>query len=466
MTIWEQGPLPRKGPLYIAIADALERDIDAGRVHAGDRLPTHRQLAARLGVNVMTVTRGYAEAARRGLVEGEVGRGTFVRTTDRADVAFVPPQGGNGRPLIDFHFNVPAGDPEQLDFEAALAELAREPQRAGLFDGYSAFGHERHRAVGARWISRTGLEVPADRVLVVGGAQHAMTLALSTLTSPGDPILCEALTYPGLKSLASVLHLRPHPVEIDAHGLVPESLEAAAKKHDARVVYCMPTVQNPTGVVMPQERRAAIAQVAREHELTLVEDDTYGFLCESAPAPLASHCPERTYFLTSTSKNIASGLRIGFLVAPDTRAPVVERLAANVAATTWMAAPLMAELACRWIENGAADKMAAQKRAEGAARRELFMRSLELKHLPGAPTCTHVWYRLPEPWRPGDFTRLARSRGVALTPADAFVVGRDPVPNSVRVCLGTPPSREEAARGVRVLAGLTSSTPELAQAFV
>jgi len=185
MDDWCPQGLPEGTPLYVAIADALASDLADGRLRAGDRLPTHRALAANLGVNVMTVTRGYAEAARRGLVEGEVGRGTFVRAQGRSAREFLEAP-GEAR-VVDFHFNLPAGDPSILDVEGTLAELSAEPGTAArlTFSGYAAAGLEEHREAGADWLARSGVDAAAERTLVTGGAQHAMTLACATLASPG-----------------------------------------------------------------------------------------------------------------------------------------------------------------------------------------------------------------------------------------------------------------------------------------
>lgn len=457
MSPWCPESLAPGAPLYIAIADALARDLEAGRLGAGDRLPTHRDLARRLGVNVMTVTRGYAEAARRGLVEGEVGRGTFVRAQGRPANDFLPLE-QDGRRMVDFHFNLPAGDPSLLDVEGSLARFVHEPGTAPLFTGYAALGLEEHRAAGAGWLSRSGVAADPARTVVTGGAQHALTLAFAALTSPGDLVLCEELTYPGAKSLASALHLRLHGVAMDREGILPDALEAACRRGEAKLCYLMPNVHNPRGGVLSEERRVEIARVARAHGVTLVEDDTYGYLLPSAPTPLAALAPERTYLLTGTSKAIAAGLRVGYLLAPEDDPGVMDRIAGYVAAISWMAAPLLAELAARWIANGAAERMVAWKRFEARARRELFAAAFPGRS-DSVASSSHVWLPLPAPWRAQDFAAAARRRGVVVTTAETFVVGRARSPHAVRLCLGTPGPRDEVARGLAILSELAARPP-------
>lgn len=467
MTIWTPDLRHREGPIYLAITDALARDVEAGRLEPGDRLPTLRALAARLEVNVMTVSRAYKEAARRGLVEGEVGRGTFVRRPERVSARpLAPPPGPEP---IDFQFNLPAGEPALLDPGAALAELADGAGRELLFAGYTATGLDRHRAAGAEWLRRAGVEADAGRTLVCGGAQHAMTLTFASLTRPGDVVACEALTYPGMKTLAAVLGLKLQGLAMDAGGLVPQAFEAACARGGVKVLYVMPTVHNPTGAILAAERRRRIAEIARRRGVAIVEDETYGYLCPEPPPPLASFAPERTYFLTGTAKSLAAGLRIGYLLAPATAgspSPEVERLAMNVAAVGWMASPLMAEIAARWIRGGSAARMVEWKRSEARARQALFRRAIDAGDTDSYAGASHVWLRLPPPWRCADFAAQARQRGVAVTPAEAFVVGRAEAPHAVRLSLGTPPDRRQVERGLAILADMLAGAPDVGRSIV
>ncbi len=467
--MWTPDLDPRNGPIYLAVADALAKDVEAGRLEPGERLPTQRWLARRLEVNVMTVSRAYKEAARRGLVEGEVGRGTFVRRRESAGIRLEPlaPEAE----LIDFHFNLPAAEAAILDVDAALAELAGGGARELLFSGYTATGLAAHRAAGAEWLGCFGVEADAERTVVCGGAQHAMTLAFATLTRPGDLVLTEELTYPGMKALANVLGLRLQGLPIDGQGLLPDAFEAACRRGGVKVLYTMPTVHNPTATVLTAERRRQVAETARRHGVAIVEDGTYGYLCSDPPA-LTSFAPELAYFLASTAKSLAPGLRIGYLLAPAGPASgsvpdlAMERLAANVAATSWMAAPLMAELAGRWMADGSAGRMLEWKRREARLRRRLFDRKIGGGKTDSDPCGSHVWLRLPSPWRCADFVAQARRRGVAVTPAEAFVVGRAEAPHAVRLSLGTPPDRRQVEKGLDVLAELLAGPPEVARAIV
>lgn len=456
MDTWTPDLPADASPLYAAIADALARDLRAGRLQVGARLPTHRELAKRLGVNVVTVTRGYAEAARRGLVEGTVGRGTFVREHGRRNAEFMPlmPEESS---LLDLGFNLPVCNAELIDAPRLLAELAADPERAPLIAPYTATGLDHHREVAAQWLARSGLEPDASRTLLCGGAQHAMAVSISSLTSPDDVLLADEVTYPGLNALASVLHLRVVGVPSDDDGMLPGSLEDAVFQHKARVVYLMPNLHNPVGTVMPLRRRREIADVVRRQDLRVVEDDTYGFLLDRCPAPIASLVPQSTYFLSSLSKSLTAGLRVGYLALPaggDGGDAVLRRVSANVAAISWAAAPLMGELATRLIESGAAQAQVEWKREEMRARRALFDERLPQLATRSHGSAAHVWATLPPGWDAEQFARRARERSVHLNPAKSFTVGRGRAPRALRLCLGSPPERAQVAEALDRLAGL------------
>ncbi len=465
MTSWKPDLSHAAESLYLEITAALARDVAAGILAPGTRLPTHRQLARSLSVNVGTVTRAYAEAARRGLIEGEVGRGSFVRAP-AARPLLSPSHSPLPADVVDLAFNLPCGGPTAAERRAALRALSDRSDLDDCFHGYHLGGLPRHRVAGRKWIERSGLDAPEERVLVTGGAQHALAIALATCTQPGDVLLTEALTYPGIKSLARVLGLRLHPVAIDEHGIVPGAFEQACRGANVRALYCQPVSQNPTAASLPAERRRAIAASARRHRLAILEDDTYGFVRPNEAPPLAVLAPELTWFVTGLSKSLSSGMRTGYLVLPSDPGTSVERVHASIVALGWTSSPLAAELVTGWIESGVADRVAAEKRAEAGARQELARTILAPLVTPSDPSSCHLWLVLPEPWRASDFVARARQAGVAVTAAEAFAVGRANAPHAVRVCQSSPPTREQLARGLSALAAVLRAAPSSAISLV
>ncbi|HEY0386775.1 MAG TPA: PLP-dependent aminotransferase family protein [Pyrinomonadaceae bacterium] len=447
------------GPRYLAIVEAIAGDIELGRLKPGDQMPTHRELASHLGVTTGTVTRAYAEAARRGLLIGETGRGTFVKGNLFAD-AFPPaPASSEDDALIDLSLNIPPLSANDLLGQALTKTLSSLSTRYGLSGllGYQpAAGAERHRAAGAMWVTRSGLAALPQQILVCSGALHAMTVVFSTLTKPGETVLTESLTYPGMKNLAHLLNLRLHGLPVDAEGILPSAFSEACERGVARVLYTIPTIQNPLGIVMPEERRREIAAIAAAHDVAIVEDDVHSFMLPDPPPPLSSFAPRHSFYILSTSKSIAGGMRVGYLHAPER---MVEPLATSLRATVWMAAPLMAEIASEWIKDGTAERLVEQKRAESSARQEIARRLLAGFEFDAHPLSFHLWLHLPEPWRSNEFTAQLRQRGVLVTPPEAFVPGREEAPHAVRVCLGATRSRAQLESGLNIIREVLKDTP-------
>lgn len=458
MTIWrpEFESKESEGPLYLAIAEAIGDDVAAGRLRPGVRLPTHRQLARELGVTVGTVSRGYAEAERRGLTRGEVGRGTFVRGGRSAEVFPEPATAA----AIDLGLSLPPRLPEEGALLAAtLRELADEPRATGGLLAYRpASADRRQLAVGAEWLGRLGLPADPDRLLVTAGSQHGLNAVMAGAFRPGQVLLTGGLTYPPIKSQARAYGLRLRTVELDDEGVCPEAVDRACRLEPRPSgLYLVPTVHNPTGGTLSPERRTALARLAEEHELWIVEDDIHALLPADPPRPIAADLPTRTIYLSSVSKCLSPGLRTGFLAAP---AALHSRLLDAVHASLWMAAPLMVEITTRWIADGTADRLIAAKRRESEVRQRLARRLLDGHRLRSHPSSHFLWLELPEPWCSDEAAVQARERGVIVTGAGAFAVGRRNVPQAIRLSLGSPP-RDDLERGLTILAEMLagSATP-------
>ncbi len=456
MTKWTPVIADRSGPRYAAIVRSLEEAVAEGELAPGDRLPPQRELADALDLALGTVTRAYAEARERGLVEATVGRGTFVRP------GAVQARGALGArvdpDLVDLSLLVaPVLEeerwPERL--RGAADRLAARPDLPELLDYQRHEGTVRHRRSAARWIERTGLTTAPSDVLLAGSAQHAAVAALSVLTRPGDAVLAEELTNPGLRDAASWLHLRLHGLPGDEQGLLPEAFEDACRSGVGRVLYTMPTYQNPTTRTMSEARRRAIARVAADHGVAVVEDGVHALLHAGAPAPLSAHLPDHGYFLTSHSKTLSPSVRVGYLRAP---AGAHEELRQAIRATLWMASPLLAEWASGWIEDGTADEVLEGKREEARARQSLARVALPEERIEAGDASHHLWLHLPDGWEAEAFVAAARARGVAVTSPRAFLAGQVSAPRAVRICLGAARDREALRRGLDELGALLAGT--------
>ena len=297
-------------------------------------------------------------------------------------------------------------------------------------------GHLRHRQAMAAWLGRLGLPARPEHLALTAGAQHAMATAFSAVTRPGDTVLTEELTYSGMKRLAQQLHLKVRGVPMDAEGLRPDALEAACRASRARVLYCMPRLQNPTSAIMSDKRRRQIAAVAAKYRLTVIEDDTYGFHApDTAPLDDADSRPDdlRHQPVEEPVPRPSPRLR-------RRAAPVLEKICDAIHATMIMPSPIGADLLCGWLEDGTAARIAEWKRHETTARQAVARRLLEGERLQTNPASPHVWMHLPGRWGSDDFVAAARARGVYVNASGEFAVA-DQHPRAVRLCLGTPRTR-------------------------
>jgi DNA-binding transcriptional MocR family regulator len=456
MAIWRPLIDHRPGTRAAALVEALADDIAAGLLQPGERLPPQRDLARALGLSPNTVMRAYSDAVGRGLVAGEVGRGTYVRQPQKSPslplglktgMALERPAAGGP---IDFSMNLPFVGEAAEALRTTLGELAREPGLASLLDHQDPQARGRHENAGALWIRRFGPAAGGDTVVVSNGAQQGIFAALLAVLKPGDTMLAEALTYAPLKTIARHLGVKIKAVAIDGEGLIPEALEAACHGTKAKLLYLTPTLHTPTTAILGEERRRRIARLAAAHDLLLVEDDVFGFLPDHRPPPIAVHAGERTIFVTSLSKCVAPGLRIGYVFAPEAPVPAIR---SAVALSSWMPPPLMAELASRFIEDGTAAQLAERQRRH-AARRQVLAREILAGHEFAAdPHGMHLWLPLPESWPDEAFANAAREQGVLVQTARTFAAGAR-TPDALRLCLSHEQSDERVERGLRLVAGL------------
>lgn len=432
------------GPVYQAIADALERDIERGVVRDGQRLPTHRDLAAALGLTPLTVTRAYGEAARRGLIESTVGRGTFVRAVTEL------PRAESG--LLDLSMNVIAGaDASMLEPRAvvALRSLLRDA------DYTPPEGTLRHRATAAAWMRRAGLETAPERVVLTGGAHQAILASLAALCRRGDVVLAEEFTYTRFGAIASLLGLEVRPVELDGDGISTKALERALRGTAAKALYVIPNLQNPTGSVMPEKRRRDIAVIARRHGVTILEDNVYGFLLANPPQPIASMAPESTIYISSVSKSLTPSLRLGFASVPES---LVERVTAACSALTPFTSTVAAELFTQLVDSGVAERTVERKREVVTTNRRAATRALDGLGVAAHAMSPHLWIALPRGTDAHEITERARARGIAVLPSATFSPDRRPRLEAIRVSIGATDDARRVESAVRTIASLVRDT--------
>lgn len=441
-------------PKYRAIADDLVAAIRSGQLEPGDKLPPQRSLAARLHVTTGTVSRAYARLARLGLASARVGDGTYVRTLEAANDAAA--RDSTAAP-VNLANNIAIATDEPQALMRTFAELSADPGALRQVLNYQPeLGWRRHREAGAEWLRRFGTDGDANRVMVTHGAQHGLACVLRTLARPGDAVLTEVLSYPGLQALARSMRLQLIGVETDDEGLLPTALDKAAATFSAKLLFCAPTLHNPTTATMSLRRREEVAAVARRCSLLVIEDAVHAATLAAPPPALSVLLPSHSFLLSSLSKAMAPGLRVGYI---ETDAGWLTKLAGSMRADCWMVAPLMPEIATRWLEGGWVERLLEQQRQcinerLLAARKQLA--GLEFSSRDDHPL---IWLPLPEPWRAGQFSSALRAAGVLVRTADHFAVGRGAVPHAVRLSVNAVESLAQLERGLEILRAVISSPP-------
>ncbi|MFI5684431.1 PLP-dependent aminotransferase family protein [Streptomyces sp. NPDC051636] len=434
------------------LADRIAGEIAAGRLRPGQRLLPQRTFARRRGIAASTAGRVYAELVRRGLVVGEVGRGTFVRATAPVQPGHALIEPATTAPVnLELSYPSAPGQPELL--APSLAVLLSPDALTQALRPAAATGTAAARAAAAELLATGGRRPDPAGILFTGNARQAIAATLASLVRPGGRVGVEPLTYPLVKEIAARLGITLVPVAADDGGLRPEAVAAAHRTAPLSALYVQPTLHNPTSVTMSAERRAQLAEAVQELGIPVVEDRIWSFLREddrgTEPA-LITLAPALTHLVDSLSKRVAPGLTVGFVVVPPDR---VEAVAAAIRSGGWSASAFALEAAVRWIGDGTVARLVAAKRADVARRQRLLAEELAGFAVRSDPQAYFAWWELPARWRADTFTAAAAAHGIAVTPGTAFCVDASRTPDAVRLGLASVPE-PELARALRTLAGV------------
>lgn len=438
-------------PRYVEIADSIRADIASGLLKPGDRLPSQRGVAVELGLDFSTVSRGYSEAVRRGDIESFVGRGTFVRLAEDASAPADAVEQPDPRRVLeeDPMMNMP---PEPDD-PALVARMARGLNHVAanlvpLLRYQSVLGSAADRDIARSWMQANGLQFEAERFAITPGAHASIYAILTLLSEPGQIVLCETQTYPGLRSIAARLGLRLIGVPSDGEGMRPEALERAVTEHWPAALYLNPTLQNPTTTTMSEDRRHAIASVLERHALPLVEDDAYRFVTSDAPAPISRLVPELAWHVAGISKCFGAGLRLAYTTIPQ--GAEMGRFSQALRSMHVMPSPLSLALLGQWIEDGTAREIQGFVRRAAAERQALAAEILEGCFVTSAPEAFNLWVELPRGTSRAELMGRMANRQIGIMPSDAFSISIQPV-EAVRVCLGGSITLEQLREDLIVL---------------
>ncbi|NLS13067.1 PLP-dependent aminotransferase family protein [Vibrio sp. SM6] len=397
---------------FTKIAEIIEQKINSGEYLPNSKLPTHRALADELKTTPATIAKAYKLLSERGRLDSFVGRGTFVRAHTELGQAIQAP---NDEKYFNFSLLQPCLDVNVAPLKKAYQQAAEQFSAVAI--GYvEGSGHEAHREAGVMWAKEYGLlGGNSSNTLLTNGAQHALSLIIHSMTRPGDTILVEALTYPGILAIASLAGRQVVSVALDEQGLCPDSLQAALVEHDPTLVIVVPNHQNPTGALMSQARKKAIAHLINQHQVWLIEDDIYAFLNEAPCEPIANFAPDYTFHISALSKAISPAMRCGFIKAPQ---PQVNVLNAFIRSDIWLSSPLNFIAATCLIESQEAFRIAAVQRDIAKRRRQIAADILT--QVSWQAHGYHIWLPLPQDWQADRFTMEAKNQGILVTSGSYF----------------------------------------------
>lgn len=417
---------------YKSIVDNFAEAIRCGELKAGSRLPTHRQLALAEHISLATATRVYSELEAMGLVSGEAGRGTIVR-----DISLPPGHGVDQRAVatdvLDLNFNYPSLPGQGELLRDALRQIAAGGDIESHLRYHPHAGRLAEREIIARYLTRNGFSPEAENVLIVNGAQHGLAVTVMGLLKPGDVVAVDALTYSGFKALAALCHLELIAIPYAANGPDLEALRQLCTRRQVRAIYTMPTLHNPLGWVLDRQQRKALAAIARQHDLLIIEDAAYAYLIRRPPPPLAFYAPERTIYITGFSKNVATGLRVGVAICPAHHRPALERA---IRATAWNTPSLMTTLVCNWIEDGTLSRFEALKQRDARLRQSVARESLGNLSCIAHPDSYFLWLPLTEEARADRVVKALMDSHISVSSAEPFSVSAS-MPQAIRIALGS-----------------------------
>jgi DNA-binding transcriptional MocR family regulator len=438
---------------YAKLADAVAAEIANGALKPGDRLPPQRTFAYERQIAVSTASRVYTELLRRGLVVGEVGRGTFISGEARRGItAPTEPRGAR----IDLEFNYPLLPGQSAMIAKSLERLHRPEALEIALRQATSIGTQTARNIAADYLSHQSRDwspKPEQMVFTANGRQ-CIAAALAAVVPAGGRCGVEALTYPFVKGIAARLGVTLVPLAMDEHGVRPDAVQKAHREAHLSALYLQPVIQNPLGITMPPARRADLLRIVEKLDLTIIEDMVYGFL-DDAP-PLAALAPDRCIVLDSLSKKVAPGLSLGFVVPP---LRLRENVMASVRSGGWTASGFAFAATQLLMGDGTASELTRLKRIDAQQRQLIAVACLSGFEIQTSPKSYHLWLTLPSHWRSQTFVAAAARRDIALSPSTTFAVSPGHAPNAIRLALAAP-KIEQLDAGLRTLSGILKAKEE------
>lgn len=437
-------------PLYILIAESLEKDIESGKLKSGFKLPPQRIIANYLGISHNTVTRAYTLCEEKGLIKGIIGKGTFVSST-----AGIP-----SHLLTDYRENV-----IEMGMVLSVYEM-NELIKSHITELYNSIdydlilkynppeGHIKHRYIASKWLEQYNIKSDADNILIASGSQNALSVILISLFAKGDRIIVDELSYTGLKSLAKLLGIILIPVRGDNTGIDIEELKNTCKRKKVKGIYLIPDCHNPTTITMSMEKRIEIAKIIDDYNLILIEDGTFNFCAEERLNPISSIYPSNSFYIHGTSKALNPTFRISYIISPQKYVKILSHSINNL---TWMSSPMTAEIISLLQATSKYDEIINIKQSILKKRNQTADNILKEFDLTPSKTSLFRYLSLPKNFEDIDTEHIFLKSGVQIFSAKRFSTGVDIKHNAIRISIGSPQNESELIKGLEIIRDVIKS---------
>ena len=442
---WKPNITKKKGSLYKTLSDLLEEDIKNGILKPGDKLPPQRELADFLDVNLSTISRTFKLCEQKGLISGEVGRGTYISSDANVNSTLLNP--ANTKNLIEMGAIYPPYEQNKYIIKF-IENMLRQPNSDKFLEYSSPCGTLAQRSSGVKWLKNLNLNITEENILLASGGQNALCSILSSLFQPGDRIGTDPLIYSGVKTLAKMLGIQLVPIMQQMNEMSPSALKNYCRNNELKGIYLIPDYQNPTTHSMSLKTRNEIVDIAKEYNLIIIEDGINSMLSENYITPIAALAPEQTIYISSISKVLCAGLRVSFIASPYIYQKTLESALYNI---NMMISPFNAEIVHQLINSPIGDKIVRERREMVIERSNLTDAILNGFDILGDKYCNFRWLMLPEGWNGKIFETCAKNAGVQVYCAERFAIGNASVPAAIRISITAPRDLTELERGLNII---------------
>jgi DNA-binding transcriptional MocR family regulator len=348
--------------------------------------------------------------------------------------------------MISLSSNYPVLADQQASFNALIDR--HNAMYNEWFSMKPITGSKEDRQIAAGWISRGGEAISEESIFMAISGHQAIIVALLAASLQGAAVAVDEFTYSNFPAIARMLNVQLIACKTDEKGMLPSSLEAASAQHNIRAIYLMPTINNPTGVVMSLERRLELIDIARRNGQVIIDDDAYGFLADNPPANFAQLAPDLGWYIYSLSKPFAPDIKVAFIAAPERYR---EQIITALKLTSSNPSTFFTRLVSAAITNGELEDLIRRKRIEGKRRQTITREVLSGYEVQGHENGFHCWLKLPAGITASGLHASLLKESVEVIPGTAFSAPGVSAGEYIRIAMGAEQDMNKVIQGLEII---------------